>query len=702
VGSGTWLYRHDELSISRPYAFDVDEDDWLWEGTSRNRLMGHNLRTAEFRLVRIPEMAGEVVYSVFAWHGKLVLEFGHAHYYLVCDVRTGEAVRKALPGDNPITWYGTKLPGDKLMLADRGQGRAVILDAPDADPRIIPCPYEGDFSGGTVLSDGLLYTFLGDPARLVRFDPAAERFVDERPLSWPEAGISGRFEHDGVLYAADSSGGRLLRLDMKAQQWLDPIPHPDHGKVFGFIGGAFGLGSKGYFCLSSYAHRSRLDTKTGKIIIPDGPLSVDGRPPRFLERMLVFDAEAGTFDYLTAPEQPDGVPLLCYSWTDGERFAVTGVVVHWDEPGVPGPVFGPWIVLQNREAREHPFGTFDTGFDMAAFLRRQRRAYPADHCLYLDEEPHCPTIVNMHGPATQYGPGKSAELERRAKRTDAPRYWRDVAEQVCAGQADDADKVNAILAHVHHRFYYNPIQEPITGNPIAVHEAREGRCGQVATILLELFAAAGVEARKVPLAHHVTCEAFYDGLWHYTDPLFFGTQQPARDGRVLSAEELKADPYFSDGWPQVSLAYEPELLLSEDGFHVLGYVFGPWGSMSYYSYYLHAPEERPPTLPFMLPARRAGERAVDLMWSPSVKFQGGAIEYDVRVFTDRACAEEIFHAATPEISVRFEVPEANRMYFVEVRAMDDHREKNPDTWYPAARYNFVFVPEEQYGWYGVL
>ncbi|MBI4531556.1 MAG: hypothetical protein HY709_08530, partial [Candidatus Latescibacteria bacterium] len=48
------------------------------------------------------------------------------------------------------------------------------------------------------------------------------------------------------------------------------------------------------------------------------------------------------------------------------------------------------------------------------------------------------------------------------------------------------------------------------------------------------------------------------------------------------------------------------------------------------------------------------------------------------------------------------VERSNWMYCVEVRAMDDHRAKNPDTWYPAARSNFVLVPEDQYGWYGVL
>ena len=51
----------------------------------------------------------------------------------------------------------------------------------------------------------------------------------------------------------------------------------------------------------------------------------------------------------TAPEQPDGIPLLCYNWTDGERFAITGIVIPFTESGELGTMHGSWIVLQNFE-----------------------------------------------------------------------------------------------------------------------------------------------------------------------------------------------------------------------------------------------------------------------------------------------------------------------------------------------------------------
>ncbi|MBI3973892.1 MAG: hypothetical protein HY332_21655, partial [Chloroflexi bacterium] len=115
--------------------------------------------------------------------------------------------------------------------------------------------------------------------------------------------------------------------------------------------------------------------------------------------------------------------------------------------------------------------------------------------------------------------------------------------------------------------------------------------------------------------------------------------------------------------------------------------------------------EHPPTLPLALPAQSAqdaGDRAVRLNWARSLKLGGGEVEYDVRVFADRRCTQLLVQAQTKETSLLYEVEEMNRMYFVEVRAMDGHRRKNPNTWYPATRSNFVLVPETQYGWYGVL
>jgi len=230
----------------------------------------------------------------------------------------------------------------------------------------------------------------------------------------------------------------------------------------------------------------------------------------------------------------------------------------------------------------------------------------------------------------------------------------------------------------------------------------DARCGGGTSVTIALLESAGVQTRRVGLNHHVVAEAFYDGGWRVADALMFGGDQPTRDGRVLSVEELKADPYFADALPLRCFSYDPEVLTSEDGWQVLGYVFGPWGALPYYSYYLYAEKEHPPTLPTALPVQRVDDRRARLRWGESIKWGGGAVEYDVRVFEDRSCTREVFQAVTSECSIVLEVPRANWMYFVEVRAMDDHRRKNPDTWYPASRWNFVMAPGDQYGWYGMM
>jgi hypothetical protein len=699
----TWTYRHDEILTQRPYGVDVDENDWLWEGCASGMLVAHNLRTAQLRIVPLPQLGREAVYHIFAWQGKLVLTLGHCPHYLVFDPATGECAEHSVPVANPIVWYGTKTPNGKVLLYERSESKVLVLDAPEAKPRVIQCPYPGQLASGKPFSDGLIYSALTDPARVIRFDPVSEKFVDELAIPFPEATPSGTHEHDGIAYWADSSRGRLLALELKKRKWLDPVATPDYRKVYGYMGGSFSFQGVGYFCLSTYAHSSRLDPKTAKIITPEGPLAIDGKPPRFLDRFLVFDPETMSFDYLVAPAQPDGVPLLCYTWADEKRFAITGLTIPYKEPGELDHQFGPWMILQSEPADAEPgFGSYQFNFDLQKHVRQYRRSYPRNRSLYIPSPPWTMPISNAVGPATEYPPGKDAELLRRAERTNAKQYWQALVETLLRDVTTDADRVKVIEHFVRTNTYYNPIQEPTHGHPIALLEGHDVRCGHAKQMLCTIFEHAGIQSRPVELNHHTVAEAFYDGSWHVADALFFGSRQPSRDGRVLSIEELKADPYFADGWAQDCFAYDPEVLLSEDGFQLLGYVFGPWGSYPYYSYYLWGDKEHPPTIPTGLPALRENASRVLLRWSESARFGGGAIEYDVRVFGERNCETPIFRTHTHETSVSFDVPEQHRMYFVEVRAMDDHRKKNPNTWYPAGRSNFVLVPADAYGWYGVL
>lgn len=704
MGPESWLYRHDEVDGEPSGGGDVDAQGWLWYSGAANRLWGHHLATARWRQLAIADMGGRQATRVLAWCGRLVVILGPRPYYVVVDPDTGTSCRQPLP--RPVTQVtdGAASPGGEcLLLFDRDTGQVLKLDAPDAAPRVLHSPCSGAWATASWARDGHVYLTMVEPARIVRLDPATERFAPPEALPWPAAMPTGRFEHQGLLWVADTASGRLLPLGLDRQRWLEPVPVPDLGAPWRGIGTGFGCGGRGYFRLTAAAaHTAQNGDVQCHAAAADRPRQGADRAAGGLDRLLVFDPEGGGFDWLVAPPQPDGVPVLGPGWSDGRQFAVTGVVAPVTEPGEPPAPRGTWFVLQSQPAQEPAFGRHDLNWDRSAHLRRWRRGYPADRSVYLPEPRWSPPVRNLRGGATQYPPGNAAELERRAHRTAPQRYWSQLADDLLDGIQGDAARVARVADFVQQALYYNPIQALSSGNPIAILEAHDGRCGQGVAVTLALLGAAGIEARRVDLCHHTVAEAHYDGAWHVVDALFFGACQPSRDGLVLAVADLQREPYWADAWPQSCFAYDEELLRSEDGYQVLGYCFGPWGSEPFYSYYLGAAMDHPPTLPTVLPAARHGTGAVRVRWCESIRRGGGPVEYRVRVWADRQGTQSVLAATTTATQLVFTPPEGNYLYYVHVQAVDEHRQLNVDTWYPAARGNLVLVPENQYGWYGVL
>ena len=353
------LFRHPEIVTQRPYGFDLTADGWLWEACGAGTLYAHHINTGEVRLVTLPESRGHSINQMICFGGQLVGIVPDYKGYLLYDPVTGACSYPELPGDNTIVWYGGRLPDGRLALYDRGMGRLLLLDEPGGAVKAVVCPFAGSeaaghIANGQVLGDGLSYSFVRDPAKIIRYDIAADRFVDEIPFAVAEAGPSGCIDADGVAYIADSAGGRLLPFDMRTGRWLDPLPVPGHGSVFGFIGSCQPFQGCGYFSLSTYRFPSRIDPRTGDLILPDGwEIGVDGRrPPRFLDRQLAFDPATGAFDFLTVPAQPDGTPLICYAYGDAERLIFTGYLIPPDERGHPSDQPGQWLVWQHIPAHD--------------------------------------------------------------------------------------------------------------------------------------------------------------------------------------------------------------------------------------------------------------------------------------------------------------------------------------------------------------
>ena len=342
-------------------------------------------------------------------------------------------------------------------------------------------------------------------------------------------------------------------------------------------------------------------------------------------------------------------------------------------------------------------------------IRKSARSLGRDNSLYFSCLPWTPPTADMAGSVSYYDPKRIERTRRRLKGVDKKRYLRDILDRILAHTSTERERVASICGFVSDALYYNPIQQPqedhtgdMLTDPVELLELHDGRCGQGVLVTLALLEQAGIECRQRNVFHHVTCEARYGGRWHLADALMFGHDQPHRDGDVVNVAQLRRDPYFADAFPLRCFAYTPEELLSRDGYRLLGYCFGDWGSLAYYSWYMGGEEDYPPCIPVYLPAERVSAHTVRLRWAPSGKRNGGAVRYRVTVYDDRKRTLPIFDRTVATTSLKWRVPELNRMYFVGIAAIDDHIRRNPDTWYPETVGNFVLVPKDQYGWYGVL
>ena len=696
------LYRHDAIQTTRPFGFGLDDNGRLWEGCFDGLYM-HDSRTARCEHIRPVAMMDKFLSEVMYFKGELIAVHGVTDHYSTFNPSTGVGAVHALPGERTNIWYGCKAAGKVLMFDRSDRGGVLIIDEPGGPVRKIENPwgYVGIASGRPIDDTTVLMTKSG-PMGIVLFDADREEFIEAIESPYPDADASGPVCHGDRLYLADTSGGRLVVFDRASKTWLDPIPTPDHGDVYGFIGGSFQFGSVGYFCLSSYRSRSRVDPRTGALIVPEGAdIGVDGRPHHFLDRFLSFDAETQTFDYLEVPEQDDGYPLVCYSYTDGERVFITGHMMPFGTDGHPNKEPGDWLVWQNFPADVDPFDASRlTLLNRTAHIRSHCRAVPRGRGLYREYQPHTPPTSNMERSAVGYPIARCNELQRRLARTDCARYWRELANLLAAGTDSDQQRVEKVGRYVQQNVYYNPVSEPDI-DPVAALECGDARCGLAMLITLNLLNGMGVKVRDTELNHHVVNEVYYDDAWHIQDSLIFGDRQPIIDGRVPSVEQLRGDLYFADAMPQTCFDSPPEELRSADGFQILGYQFGEWGWSPFYSTYLGADWDCPPTLPVTLPAERLDDQTVRLRWAESIRRGGGEIEYRLRIYEDRDLTELADEFTTSTNHYVYQ-PRPMRMVYYSVSAVDEHRALNPETWYPCATGNFVLAPRDQYGWYGAV
>lgn len=351
TASDMHFYHYPEIQTLRPYAFDVDENSVLWEGANE-AVYRLDTRSGAHEKIALPSLKGHSACSVWTFQGKVYLLLERCDYVTVYDPLNRTEELLALPGNEPTVWYGLKAAG-KLLLFDRSKdGGILILDHPGAPLRKVTNPFgDIEIAGGRLMANGRIAISKPDYGGFLFFDPERETFLETLDAD------PGTSLLEQTWYVSDGINGRLLPYSVREDRWLDPIPTPDHGKVYGFIGGCFDFGNSTYYCLSTYRFRSQINRETGELILPEGwDIGVDGRRPnRFLDRFLVYDAAGEGFEYLIAPQFENRTVLLCYSQVQGDRIYITGYLIPHGADGGPSDQPGDWVVWTNVEMPGNSF-----------------------------------------------------------------------------------------------------------------------------------------------------------------------------------------------------------------------------------------------------------------------------------------------------------------------------------------------------------
>lgn len=161
-----------------------------------------------------------------------------------------------------------------------------------------------------------------------------------------------------------------------------------------------------------------------------------------------------------------------------------------------------------------------------------------------------------------YDFAKLAEVERRLAGVGRATALRAIFQKVTAGARTDTEKHLKLIKFLHQASFHNGYIQPMypdgqmVTDPLVLLELGEMRCGHVARVAVDLFAAAGYKGRLVALDAHTIAEVYYGGRWHYVDADLFGNGEVVRnpDGSIPSVAELSQNPWRID---QLAAYWEP-------------------------------------------------------------------------------------------------------------------------------------------------
>ena len=150
------------------------------------------------------------------------------------------------------------------------------------------------------------------------------------------------------------------------------------------------------------------------------------------------------------------------------------------------------------------------------------------------------------------------------------KYLAQLASTLTGGAGDEEEKVRRLIRFVQRAIFRDPVSQPLDEggaipDPLTALWCGRGRCGHVAGVLVGLSQHAGFEARIRQLPKHVVAEIKCDGRWVVADADAFkgGIVPTDADGRLLSIDQIEANPYLLDRFSAHRLDDPPRLAIHD-------------------------------------------------------------------------------------------------------------------------------------------
>jgi transglutaminase-like putative cysteine protease len=389
-----------------------------------------------------------------------------------------------------------------------------------------------------------------------------------------------------------------------------------------------------------------------------------------------------------------------------------GLVCDWLKPN-PTPKYAGWF--------DGDLAVWEAMLVKPA-SRTLRRVDPNQHLaaarLARDErlflEPAERTILS-NGNQESYPVDLVAHAQLVGEHLGGQQYLKALAQTIVKSARNEQDAACRLIVFVQRSIFRDPVSQPLTrdgGTPDSLTTllSARGRCSHTASLLVDVFGHAGLQARMRQLTNHVIAEVLIDGRWVIADADVFknGVIPVNRSGEMLSMDDLEANPYQIDRFPPTGWWIRPgtRFTLGAGGGVVEGYVDAldsdERGFVS--GYYVPVAQGYPPPVPVIRQFRVENGRVL-LEWSSS-KRGDAPVWYRVRVGTtsrawtydDPGDADEVLRSTAADV-VDVEIDETRLEHAIDamapqlyasVTAVNDRVQLEPDTFFwPSEEATFV-------------